>query len=317
MSKPITSYEIDLLAKEASEKFLKNKIPLDETISKMASERDLNFEQVQRVAEEANTGVYLNLFNSAKPDNRYVEFDVASVQKIASTLKDKTKIAGLIGGLPRFSDYFLPPQTSYIPAPAQARADSEKLASIIETAKETAPPLQGEHAAKFQELHKQAQDKLYQNAVYEIGFKLEKHANQILDIAKQDILSKSGRYEELELVFKEALISRPKIAEHLLKQLPQPDVTTKVAGVVNKKHAFYKEVEKLAELFDEYDSAKENPKLAHKKIAASAAKVVAVGLGIGIPTVGVGVGVAEAGKIRRQAMTSSLVLHNPAINKVK
>lgn len=317
MSKVITSYEINLLAKEASEKFLKSKISMNETISKIALEHDLNFEQAQRLAEESNTNVYLSLFHNAKPEDRYIEFEVADIKKIASVFKEKSKTAGLVQYFPHFSDYFLPPNTSYIPAPSQAKEELDKTASIRETAKNTEPPLQGKYAEQFKKLHEQAQAKLHQNSIYEIGFAVEKQANYLVDLAKQDILSKSGKYEELEAVFKTALSSQPKVAEYLCAQLPKLESTSKVAGVINKNHWFYKEVEKLGALLTEYETAKQNPGAAHQKIASGFRPSLGLGLGIGVPVAAVGaLTLHEHHKTKTQMQNSPLTLQNPAINKV-
>ena len=311
----ITSYEIELLAKTAASAYLRDKVPLDESITKMAEDRHLNYEQTQRVAEEANTQVYLNLFNQASPENRYIEFPIANIKKIAGSMQEKVKSAGLIPYLPRFSDYFLPPQTNYIPACSQAKEESEKLASIQEMSKGTEPPMQSQYAEQFAKLHKQAEEKLYQNAIFEIGFAVEKQANYLIDTAKQDILSKNGCYEEIEQVFNDVFQARPKIAAYLLEQLSKPIGLTKLSGYINREHWFYKEIQKLAKLLDEYDAAKLNPKVAHKKISSVG---TAVGLGVGLPaSAAAAIGIHEAYKTKRQTQTSPLVLQNPGINKVK
>jgi len=313
----ITSYEIEMLAKTAASTYLKDKTSLNDVILKMAEERNLNYEQTQRVVEEANTQVYLNLFNSAKPEDRYIEFDTADVKKIASRRNEATKTASLIPYLPKYSDYFLPPQTNYIPAPSQAKEELDKTASIRETAKNTEPPLQGKYAEQFKKLHEQAQAKLHQNSIYEIGFAVEKQANYLVDLAKQDILSKSGKYEELEAVFKTALSSQPKVAEYLCAQLPKLESTSKVAGVINKNHWFYKEVEKLGALLTEYETAKQNPGAAHQKIASGFRPSLGLGLGIGVPVAAVGaLTLHEHHKTKTQMQNSPLTLQNPAINKV-
>ena len=98
----VTTYELELFAKEASANYLKDKTSLNESITKLAETHALNKEQVARVVEVANTDVYLNLFN--KTADKYVQYDVADPAVIEQNL-GTVKIAEVAD----ISDYYEPP----------------------------------------------------------------------------------------------------------------------------------------------------------------------------------------------------------------
>ena len=75
----ISIEELDQIGKQLSEDFISDNASLNEGLKKDASEKGLNKEQLQRVAEMANTETYLNLLKTAK-DN-YVQFDLADFRE--------------------------------------------------------------------------------------------------------------------------------------------------------------------------------------------------------------------------------------------
>jgi hypothetical protein len=90
-----TSFDLQAYGKEAALAYLKSKVPLNDSIIKIASDYLLNEQQVRRVAEHANVEVHLALFNNNDdPKNRYVAFDVADpsiiLGKTASMKEEKT-----------------------------------------------------------------------------------------------------------------------------------------------------------------------------------------------------------------------------------
>jgi len=80
----ISELELKMMAKEASKKYLEDKVPLNDTIAKIASERDMNGHQVARICEQANLDTYNAMWDRSK--NGDFTFDVADQDKIASTI---------------------------------------------------------------------------------------------------------------------------------------------------------------------------------------------------------------------------------------
>ena len=84
--------ELQLLGQQLSEDFVLRKIPLTESLCKVAEERGLNKQQVYRVAETANVETYLKLIKTAS--DRYLVFPVADPFEVFSR-REKNKIETL------------------------------------------------------------------------------------------------------------------------------------------------------------------------------------------------------------------------------
>ena len=83
--------KLEELGKNISRDYVSENVSLNDGLKKVASENGLNKEQLQRVAETANTETYLELFKTAK-DN-YVDFDLADFKSVYNNIEqplDKT-----------------------------------------------------------------------------------------------------------------------------------------------------------------------------------------------------------------------------------
>jgi hypothetical protein len=89
-----TTDAMDRYIEESARAFLKEAKPLNETITKIASEHGLNHDQIARVVEGANTEVYVQLMNQSS--DKYVQFENASAEKVASAVHGTEKIAEII-----------------------------------------------------------------------------------------------------------------------------------------------------------------------------------------------------------------------------
>jgi len=78
--------KLEELGKNISKDFVSENVSLNDGLKKVASENGLNKEQLQRVAETANTETYLELFKSAK-DN-YVDFDLADFKSVYGDIEE-------------------------------------------------------------------------------------------------------------------------------------------------------------------------------------------------------------------------------------
>jgi len=76
---------VQALADKAATEFLKNKVPLNDSIKKMAELERLNPESIARVVERANTGVQTSLFASHGPKEVF-EFPLASAKEVLASL---------------------------------------------------------------------------------------------------------------------------------------------------------------------------------------------------------------------------------------
>lgn len=88
---PVASSEFTVLGKQAAARFIADGTSMNSTISKLASEHELNTEQVKRVVEAANNAAFNILFQQ---NPSYVTFPVADVKEIL-TMKDRVKTASV------------------------------------------------------------------------------------------------------------------------------------------------------------------------------------------------------------------------------
>lgn len=77
----VASERLDLLAKTAARRFLHEGIPLNNSIRKMASENDLNMNQVERVCEIANIATHQGLW-AKTAQKESIAFDLADAKMI-------------------------------------------------------------------------------------------------------------------------------------------------------------------------------------------------------------------------------------------
>ena len=77
--------DFENMGKAAAAEYVGSNKPLNTSITKIAEHYGLNSAQVARVVEQANVETYLKLNNAA--DDKYIEFDPADSEKIASSLK--------------------------------------------------------------------------------------------------------------------------------------------------------------------------------------------------------------------------------------
>jgi hypothetical protein len=137
---PTTHVDLDLIqdfAKQAASAYLGHgQIPLNQTISKIASVEKLNPDQVGLVCQEANKLVHTQLFKTA--EDKYTEFELAKPEEIVSSLEGAEKTASI-----SVDDYAIRPNENfnefsitktaghnglYIPESVKKKATLEKLA---------------------------------------------------------------------------------------------------------------------------------------------------------------------------------------------
>lgn len=119
----IAADRLELLAKTAAKHFLEGRVPLNDSIRKIAEENDLNREQVERVCEMANISTHQGLW--AKTANKEsVAFPLADAANVVSVIAKKPLDPGDPGS-PQVScpssvgsDYAMPPRGIPSPGPS-------------------------------------------------------------------------------------------------------------------------------------------------------------------------------------------------------
>lgn len=156
----LSQFELEGMGKEAAAQYLLEKTPLNETIIKMAEERDLNPHQVARICEAANTDVYSQLWGMTK--NGQFTFEMADQEKIAERLSTNTTEMDLLmeeGILPQKLASFLPKEEDVDVDEVKTYKEAEKI--TIKTAEH---PYKLSEAFKLLDelnsLEKQASDRL-------------------------------------------------------------------------------------------------------------------------------------------------------------
>lgn len=88
----LSAESLELMGKQAANRFLNEGIPLNESISKLAAAHaDVNGEQVRRIAEFANNAVYLAKHDQNKiagAESSYPQFELADPFRIVQDLSD-------------------------------------------------------------------------------------------------------------------------------------------------------------------------------------------------------------------------------------
>jgi hypothetical protein len=113
------------LAKQAGDAYLKEGKALNDTIAKLADERELNPHQINRIVEETNHYVQAELYKSA--EDKTFTFDLADAAKIVEKVKGP--------GMPKVAFFDAYRTCAPAPAPERVRAFMEKVAAASGTGK--------------------------------------------------------------------------------------------------------------------------------------------------------------------------------------
>lgn len=83
----ITETDYKKMAEAVSDDLIHNKVPLTDSVAKLAASMEMNQEQVHRLCEAANNTTFGKLFQSRDKtaEDRMVEFDVADADKVLKT----------------------------------------------------------------------------------------------------------------------------------------------------------------------------------------------------------------------------------------
>lgn len=244
-------FDIEYFAKKASDNYFSNKVPLNESIKKFASDNGFNEEQTKRICEASNHNVNQHLFNTQEDKNIY--FDIADASQITNS--EPIKVASL-------NEYsFSPKELHYRPqkeASIEKTAQEENLFKVaFHTEISGLDPklnllaLKEKVASTLQKV----QDDIYlaDFKVKEAKYKLYKEAKEILKIAPyyklaQAIAMSTNRHEILEDLTYD-LMNEKLINEEDMFAI------VKTAGELEEKHPIVIWTKKFASLLDTFDSS--------------------------------------------------------------
>ena len=253
-----TTSELDNYVNEAAHGYLKESKPLNETITKIASEHGLNRDQIARVVEGANTEVYVQMMNQTQ--DKYIQFDNASAEKVA----------GVVFGTEKSAEYSI---EDYEEEPPIEIADSnfEKLASIEEI-----HPDETETVKQAYRLA--ALDERLTNSLYEIDVRFQGHADGLYGVVKQAYLggtSFGDLQRAMNLTFDSPVVKKvmDECQEKLATEIYpiQLNTSQEYVGSVNMSNPMIKQAELIVKDTQEFITLREKLAEAHKEMEKLAA----------------------------------------------
>lgn len=245
-------FDIEYFAKKASDNYFSNKVPLNESIKKFASDNGFNTEQTKRICEASNHNVNQHLFNTQEDKNIY--FDIADASQITS--EDSIKTASV-------NEYsFTPKEIS-----SWARKDDEELQKTAQEENLFKVAVSTELSGLDPKLNLQAvkekiasalqkvQDDIYlaDFKVKEAKYKLYKEAKVVLKDAPyyklaQAIAMSTNRHEILEDLTYDLMNDKLITEEDMF-------AVVKTAGELEERHPIVVWTKKFASLLDSFDSS--------------------------------------------------------------
>lgn len=194
--------ELKGLGKEASQLYISNGVPLNDSIVKIANRENLNQQQIFRASENANVETYLQLVKLASSPEKYITFDVANPQEIIKSM-EKVATSSPAEDVNLWEDYKGSTKdfSIFMYKTAEASKDTtqpepSKFPQILKTARQ----YEGEIAYAFHNFNEQK---------YNLGDRLE----DFFKIAKQLTLE-STNFTDVDLVINAA---SPILGEELSK----------------------------------------------------------------------------------------------------
>lgn len=217
----MNTLEITELGKKVSQDFTERNTSMTESLVKIAQDKQVNKNQLQRIAEIANQETYLKLIKTASEG--YVEFDVADFNKAWTTTHEMKKEASLV-----FDNDYQNIVRDY-------SGSMEKVAEEINPLQEK----EEEYALNEKAEYLKGNVQLLSNMLLEKQASFQKELNSTLNTCKQLIASRENDYSEIKAVLeteayhiKEALLKD--VEEQLQPLFPLEDFS-KVAACKTKK----------------------------------------------------------------------------------
>lgn len=256
-------FDVSYFSKKAADLYLRDKVPLNQSIKKFAQTNGFNDEQVRRICEASNHDVNQRLFDSQ--DDKNIQFDVADSSRILGA-PEPEKLASL-----SFYDFspsdlrdFSGGQDKVASIPWQAAREMKNNPEMYKQASENMDWEISELdprstlfnlREKFASVSEYLEDKLYMT-----DFRIKEAHYKLLKLAKaelqeepyykvaQAIALSTNRHEILEditeelidgnLVTEDDIYTIVKSAEELDLEHPVVVTTKKYASLLNEKELF-------------------------------------------------------------------------------
>jgi hypothetical protein len=248
----MTNEQIEYFGKEAAKTYIEEGTALNSTITKIAEEHALNRYEIDRVVEAANTNTYLSMFSNL--DDKYIEFPVASAEKVAEYLKPTDPEDN-------YSDYMEPPEKELEDIPIFPVEGAEKTSSVTDENPFSSTNLRFRQRAKYAEQQLLDRTSLAENAFSE-------ETENLYQLVKQAVLSgtrfghiKTAMEQHAPGIFIEKFSDVTK--ERLKKEdhsLDLSDAEEKL-GTVNPNNEIMQQLNKIASVYS--DAVDYNEKLAN------------------------------------------------------
>lgn len=211
---------------QASKDFIENKVPLTDSVTKIAKEHNLNKHAIDRVVEHANQITYLSLFNNGSDKYASVNFEVADAAAIKESIKPATvKVARQY-----LDDYTVSPEPV--------------MEKVAEEAAETKIPSVFVTRGTLQKKADYLKAKSGENRL-----KFTEELNKFASLARTEILLKKLSFEDMNAIFPENFVE--KVAE--IYNIPGHTKTASESeGYLNEDHDLVESYNNLSKLEDEY-----------------------------------------------------------------
>lgn len=247
----MTNEQIEYFGKEAAKTYLEEGTDLNDTITKIAEEHALNRYEIERVVEAANTNTYLSMFSNL--DDKYIEFPVADVEKVAEALHPTTDDNN-------YYDYDTPPEKEIEEVQIFPVESAEKTSSVRDEKDFSADTLHFRQRAKYAEQQLIEKISLAENAFSE-------ETENLYQMVKQAVLS-GIRFGHIKIAMEQYSpgLFVEKFAELAKERLKKEDRRLDLSdceeklGTVNRNNEILKQLEKLAAIY--IDAEQYNEKLA-------------------------------------------------------
>lgn len=211
----ISELELKMAAKEASKKYLEEKVPLNTTIAKVASDRGMNGYQVARVCEQANLDTYNALWDKSKSGD--FTFDVADQEKIAASINQPESLL--------LDEYSSPVESikDLLPEETSVENKTSKQAALLNTAFE-----------KYAELNNQEKP-VSKDKILKLANRLEYYAKELDSaIFEAQVTAKEAEYK-LKDMLKIAALNGENIAKvYAAAILAYPEKTATVREIFTR-----------------------------------------------------------------------------------
>ena len=227
------AHDLDIIGKQISDGFVHDGVSLNEGLHKVGSDQGLNREQLQRVAEAANTETYLSLMKTAKEN--YVDFPLADFKEVHDSM---TKTAS--HDLVEIDDYDLDYESN-TNSPIDETGTFEKPASIEKNASDD----------KKEAITARETMKYLDEAAYESIMDIETHYTNLEKHAQQSILSDVPFNNIKEILKVASEVTHEPVVELLVERLskyaPHVDLTKEasIEGKPNPDSDLYKEAQAI------------------------------------------------------------------------